>query len=79
MTNYDNIEFALCDNMDGINPIILDNLAFYRVQVLIEKLNEKISKENDRTKKQNAEQESQTTDYKMPKAPKMPKMKLPKM
>ena len=79
LTNYYSIEFALCDHLNGLNPQILDDLEFYRVQELVDKLNEKIKTENERTKARNTELESNSTSYKMPKTPKLPSIKLPKM
>lgn len=78
MTNYSDLEFALIDNLNSLNPEILDNLEYYRVQDLIDKLNNKIKMSNDKTKAQNKEYLNQQNQNNF-KQPKLPNMKLPKM
>ena len=81
MDNWFKIEFVFAKNTN-IDPLILDQLEFYRVEYLIQNYEESIEEENkqyEKYKKENEASISKTkhsTDFKQMK---MPKMEIPKI
>jgi len=84
LDNWSKVEFLFTKNL-GINPLELDQLAFYRVEELMANYEEFVKEEDKQYKAQQKEQEKQQKmqqpsnygGFKMPKV-EIPKINIPK-
>ena len=85
MENWFKIEFIFTKNLN-IDPLVLDQLEFYRIEYMIQNYEEFIEEENKRHEKQEKESNAQISKQKLPnqgqfKMPtyKPPDVKMPKL
>ena len=86
LANWDKIEFLLMYKLQ-LNPLVLDQMEFYRIENLIANFEEQLQKENKEYEKQQKDQEKQIQESKKSVKPvstnyggfSVPKMPVPKM
>ncbi|MFW6246694.1 MAG: hypothetical protein ACOC22_00765 [bacterium] len=62
MDNWHKLEFIL-NHKEGISPLELEQMEFYRVELFIQHFEEQIDKEREEQKKQEREQKSQEKSF----------------